>query len=55
MLMEIMGLHVPGASFIPPGTALRHAVTEEAARRVTDMARERNRPPSAILSVKKRL
>lgn len=27
MLMEIMGLHLPGASFVPPGTALREALT----------------------------
>jgi len=32
MLMEIMGLHVPGAAFVPPGTALRDALTREAAR-----------------------
>ncbi|MFB4314685.1 phosphogluconate dehydratase [Actinomadura sp. 21ATH] len=34
MLMEVMGLHLPGASFVPPGTELRTALTEEAARRV---------------------
>jgi phosphogluconate dehydratase len=34
MLMEVMGLHVPGASFVPPGTPLRDALTDEAARRV---------------------
>ncbi|HEY0920963.1 phosphogluconate dehydratase [Devosia sp.] len=33
MLMEIMGLHLPGASFVNPGTALRDALTREAARR----------------------
>jgi phosphogluconate dehydratase len=33
MLMEIMGLHSPGSSFINPGTALRDALTREAARR----------------------
>ncbi|MGA0585360.1 MAG: dihydroxy-acid dehydratase, partial [Castellaniella sp.] len=32
MLMEIMGLHLPGASFVPPGSALREALTREAAR-----------------------
>lgn len=32
MLMEIMGLHVPGAAFVPPGTPLRDALTREAAR-----------------------
>ena len=30
MLMEIMGLHLPGASFVNPGTALREALTEAA-------------------------
>ncbi|CUA91848.1 phosphogluconate dehydratase [Pannonibacter indicus] len=33
MLMEIMGLHMPGASFINPGTPLREALTREAAKR----------------------
>jgi len=33
MLMEIMGLHLPGASFVNPGTRLRDALTREAARR----------------------
>jgi phosphogluconate dehydratase len=33
MLMEIMGLHMPGASFVNPGTRLRDALTKEAARR----------------------
>ena len=33
MLMEIMGLHLPGASFVNPGTPLRDALTKEAAKR----------------------
>ena len=33
MLMEIMGLHTPGASFVNPGTPLRDALTREAAKR----------------------
>ena len=33
MLMEIMGLHMPGASFVNPGTPLRDALTKEAAQR----------------------
>ena len=33
MLMEIMGLHVPGTSFINPGTPLRDALTREATKR----------------------
>ncbi|WP_304452749.1 phosphogluconate dehydratase [Nocardiopsis sp. YSL2] len=34
MLMEVMGLHLPGASFEQPGTPLREAFTAEAGRRV---------------------
>jgi phosphogluconate dehydratase len=33
MLMEFMGLHLPGASFVNPGTPLREALTAEATRR----------------------
>ncbi|MGC8469974.1 MAG: phosphogluconate dehydratase, partial [Acetobacteraceae bacterium] len=33
MLMEIMGLHLPGASFVHPNTGLRDALTREAAKR----------------------
>ena len=33
MLMEIMGLHLPGASFVNPNTPLREALTREAAKR----------------------
>jgi phosphogluconate dehydratase len=35
MLMEFMGLHLPGASFVPPNTPLRDAYTKAAAERVT--------------------
>src|SRR5690606_31159548 len=33
MLMEAMGLHIPGASFENPGTPLREALTREGVRR----------------------
>ncbi len=33
MLMEFMGLHLPGAAFVPPNTPLRDALTAAAARR----------------------
>jgi phosphogluconate dehydratase len=33
MLMEIMGLHLPGASFVNPGTPLREALTLGAVKR----------------------
>jgi phosphogluconate dehydratase len=32
--MEVMGLHLPGAAFVPPNTPLRDALTSAAARRV---------------------
>jgi phosphogluconate dehydratase len=34
MLMELMGLHLPGASFVAPNTALREALTVAAVERV---------------------
>ncbi len=37
MLMEIMGLHLPGAAFINPGTPLRDALTAGAAKRAVDL------------------
>ncbi|MGI5163805.1 phosphogluconate dehydratase [Spirillospora sp. CA-253888] len=37
LLMEVMGLHLPGASFVPPGTALRDALTDAAGRRVLEL------------------
>ncbi len=33
MLMEIMGLHLPGSAFVNPGTKLRDALTRAAAQR----------------------
>ncbi|MBL8481113.1 MAG: phosphogluconate dehydratase [Rhodocyclaceae bacterium] len=43
MLMEIMGLHLPGAAFVHPGTPLRDALTgaaAERAARITHLGRE---------------
>src|SRR5207244_1639266 len=42
MLMEIMGLHLPGASFVNPGTPLREALTREASRRALSLTAEGN-------------
>src|SRR5688572_22222439 len=36
MLMEMMGLHVPGAAFVNPDTPLRHALTVAATRRAAE-------------------
>ncbi|KAA0024561.1 phosphogluconate dehydratase [Antrihabitans cavernicola] len=37
LLMEVMGLHLPGSSFVNPGTPIRTALTAEAGRRVTNL------------------
>ena len=37
MLMEILGLHIPGTAFINPGTPLREALTRAAGRRITQI------------------
>ncbi len=37
MLMEFMGLHLPGASFVNPGTPLREALTLAGARRAAEI------------------
>ncbi|MDP2737612.1 MAG: phosphogluconate dehydratase, partial [Pseudorhodobacter sp.] len=37
MLMEFMGLHLPGASFVNPDTPLREALTLAGARRATEI------------------
>ncbi|MBS0276456.1 MAG: phosphogluconate dehydratase [Proteobacteria bacterium] len=40
MLMEIMGLHMPGSAFVQPGSALREALTRAAATRVSALAQD---------------
>lgn len=42
MLMEIMGLHLPGASFVPPGSPLREALTRLAVRRAVEMSKDKS-------------
>lgn len=37
MLMEIMGVHLPGSSFVTPGTDLREALNEFAVKRLTEV------------------
>ncbi|HEY0523071.1 MAG TPA: phosphogluconate dehydratase [Stellaceae bacterium] len=38
MIMEIMGLHLPGASFVNPNTPLRDALTGHAAKRAVEIS-----------------
>ncbi|MBD8730523.1 MULTISPECIES: phosphogluconate dehydratase [unclassified Pseudomonas] len=39
LLMEVLGLHLPGASFVNPNTPLRDALTHEAAHQVTRLTK----------------
>ncbi|GAA2861839.1 hypothetical protein GCM10020220_058770 [Nonomuraea rubra] len=36
-LMEVMGLHLPGSTFVNPHTELRHALTQAAGRRAVEI------------------
>jgi len=38
MLMEVMGLHLPGAAFVNPNTPLRDALTAAAAKRAVEIS-----------------
>jgi phosphogluconate dehydratase len=40
MMMEMMGLHIPGSAFIQPGTQLRQALDREAVHRVAAIGRK---------------
>ncbi|MGH8355072.1 MAG: phosphogluconate dehydratase [Pseudomonas sp.] len=40
LLMEVMGLHLPGASFVHPYTPLRDELSREAARQVTRLTKQ---------------
>jgi phosphogluconate dehydratase len=44
MMMELMGLHIPGAAFINPGTPLRQALTRAAIHRLAALSKEKSRP-----------
>ena len=54
MLMEFMGLHLPGASFVNPGTPLRDALTVAATARIAQITALGNEytPVSEILDEK---
>ena len=40
LVVEVMGLHLPGASFIAPNTELREALTKAAARQATRLTQQ---------------
>jgi phosphogluconate dehydratase len=45
MLLEAMGLHVPGTAFINPGEGVRAELTREAARTVLALVKDKNFTP----------
>ncbi|MEX0872698.1 MAG: phosphogluconate dehydratase [Aquisalimonadaceae bacterium] len=51
LLMEVMGLHLPGAAFVNPDEPLRYALTAEAARQVATLtaAGERYTPVGRLV------
>jgi phosphogluconate dehydratase len=49
MLMEAMGLHVPGTAFVNPGNALRDELTRESVRTVLGIAKGKRFTPIGAL------
>ncbi len=49
MMMELMGLHIPGAAFVNPGTPLRQALTRAAVHRLADLAATKTRPVGQVV------
>ncbi len=49
MLLEAMGLHVPGTAFVNPGEALRAELTREAARTVLGIVKSRRYAPIGMV------
>jgi phosphogluconate dehydratase len=45
MMLEAMGLHVPGTAFVTPGTEFREELTREAMRSVLDLVKGKNFSP----------
>ena len=52
MMMELMGLHIPNAAFINPGTPLRQALTRAAVHRLAELARSGERPLAEVIDEK---
>ncbi len=53
MLMEVLGLHIPGAAFETPGTPLREALTRAAVRRAVELTvRGRYTPMGEMLDAR---
>jgi phosphogluconate dehydratase len=54
MMMELMGLHMPGAAFVPPNTPLRQALTRAAVHRLAAIGKNGNdyRPMARVVDEK---
>ena len=52
MMMELMGLHIPNAAFINPGTPLRQALTRSAVHRLAELAQAGERPLGHVVDEK---
>lgn len=52
MLMEMMGLHVPGAAFVTPGTQLRQALDRAAIHRLSQLSGTRERRLAQVVDEK---
>ena len=52
MMMELMGLHIPNASFINPGTPLRQALTRAAIHRLAALGASGERPLAEVIDEK---
>src|SRR5688572_7718140 len=49
MMMELMGLHVPGAAFVNPNTPLRQALTRRAVHRLTELGSAKRRTLAEVI------
>jgi phosphogluconate dehydratase len=54
MMMEVMGLHIPGAAFVNPGTKLRQELTRAAVHRLAEIGWDGNdyRPLGRVIDEK---
>jgi phosphogluconate dehydratase len=52
MMMELMGLHIPNAAFVNPGTPLRQALTRAAVHRLASLAKSGERPLAHVVDEK---
>ncbi|MEO0872247.1 MAG: phosphogluconate dehydratase, partial [Pseudomonadota bacterium] len=52
MLMEMMGLHIPGAAFVTPGTKLRQSLDRAAVHRLAELSGTRERTLAKVVDEK---